>query len=292
MSDIITSSKLSLLRHLKLEQCVTAKTAESIMRLIIKHGKIESLDVSDNKLSLVESHTMGQLIRRVTKLVAKNCRLTNSQLEKIFRVIDEDEECRIKVLMIGNNNLSGIKFHHLGAAVCKLSSLHCDNCHLSSPQVTNILTSLSSETENCQLEDLNLMLNSLLAIDHTLIASGLARLRTLNLWGTDAICFSLFSKMSEGNSKLEELNLGNSDLSYYPPALVTSSVLSLKAANLSHVTMSSILLNMLLSSVVCSNQCNLQSLVMLNILSTEQSAPQDLLDKVRERIPTFEISFV
>ena len=98
--------------------------------------------------------------------------------------------------------------------------------------------------------------------------------------------------MSEGNSKLEELNLGNSDLSYYPPALVTSSVLSLKAANLSHVTMSSILLNMLLSSVVCSNQCNLQSLVMLNILSTEQSAPQDLLDKVRERIPTFEISFV
>merc|ERR1719208_223227 len=35
LSDIISSSKMKLLRDLKLEQCVSAKTAESVLRLII-----------------------------------------------------------------------------------------------------------------------------------------------------------------------------------------------------------------------------------------------------------------
>ena len=286
--DIITSSKMKLLRDLKLEQCVTAKTAESILRLIIEHGKIEKLDVSGSKLSLVGCETMRKLTKMLRKLVAENCRLTSSQSENIFQVIDEEDDCQMKALMIGNNNLSGIKFHHL-SAVSKLSSFHCDNSRLPIPHLTKILESLTSE--DSLLEDLNLMQNSLLILHHTLIARALSNLKSVNLWGTDAICFSLFTEMAEGRSRLERLNLGSADLSYYPPPLVTNSVMSLQDANLSHANISPIQLNMLLSTIVTSNTCNLHTLTMLNLHSSEYGIDEDLLKQVEEKIPKFEISF-
>ena len=289
LSDIISSSKMKLLRDLKLEQCVSAKTAESVLRLIIEHGKIESLNVSGNKLSLVSCQTMGQLARMLRRLVAENCRLTSSQLETLFQVIDEDKDCQIKTLMIGNNSLSGIKFHNLGDAVSKLSSFHCDNSCLTVPQLTKILNSLSSE--GCQLEDLNLMQNNLLTIHHPVIARGLANLKSVNLWGTDAICFSLFTEMAEGRSKLKKLNLGDADLSYYPPALVTNSLISLTEADLSYATMSPIQLNMLLSTIVTTNTSSLQTLIMLNLRGFESPIDDELSRQVQEKIPKFEISF-
>jgi len=293
ISDILTSSRLSLLRDVKLEQCVTAKTAESVIRLIIKHGNIQSLDVSGSKLSLVECQTMGELTLVLTKLVAQSCRLTKKQLDRVFQVIDQDQSCKMKILMIGNNDLRGIKSDNLGNAVSKLSSFHCDNCSLSDAHLTNILTSLGRENENSKLEELNLLQNSLITINHSLIASGLAKLKSANLWGTDAICFSLFNAIIDGRSRIEKLNLGNSDFSYYPPSLVASSVCRVKEANLSHATMNGLHLNMILTTVVTNKDCRLESLTMLNLnRSLESSVPEILMQQVKEKIPKFELSFV
>ena len=291
LADIINSNKLKLLRDLKLEQCVSAKNAESVLRLIIKHGQIENFDISGNKLSLVDTRTLAKLTQRLKKLKVESCRLTYLQVETILRVMDEDGGSRLKILQIGNNDLSGIKFGHFGRAVCKLSSFHCDNSLLSSSHLTDLLNVIRDQGEHCQLEELNLMQNSLLAIHHSLIAAALTNIKSLNLWGTNAICLSLLTEIGAGRSRIEKLNLGNSDFSYYPPTPVANAVILLKEVDLSHVRMSPIALNMLLTRISTSEDSRLEVLTMLNIRRSSASVEQ-LVQQVKDKIPKFEFSFV
>ena len=291
LTEIINSNKLKLLKDLKLEQCVSAKNAESVLRLIIKHGQVECFDISGNKLSLVDSRTLEKLTRRLKKLKVENCRLTYSQVETILRVIDGVEGSRMKILLIGNNDLSGIKFDNLGRAVVKLSTFHCDNSLLSSSHLTNLLTAIRDQGEVCQLEDLNLMQNSLLEIHHSLIAGALTNIKSLNLWGTNAICLSLLDEIGAGRSRIEKLNLGNSDFSFYPPPNVANAIILLKEVDLSHVRMSPMALNMILTRISTSEECRIEVLTMLNIGRSSASVEQ-LVQQVRDKIPKFEFSFV
>ena len=291
LTEIINSNKLKLLKDLRLEQCVSAKNAESVLRLIIKHGQVECFDISGNKLSLVDSRTLEKLTKRLKKLKVENCRLTYSQVETILRVIDGDEGSRMKILLIGNNDLSGIKFDNLGRAVVKLSTFHCDNSLLSSSHLTNLLTAIRDQGEVCQLEDLNLMQNSLLEIHHSLIAGALTNIKSLNLWGTNAICLSLLDEIGAGRSRIEKLNLGNSDFSFYPPPNVANAIILLKEVDLSHVRMSPMALNMILTRISTSEECRIEVLTMLNIGRTSASVEQ-LVQQVRDKIPKFEFSFV
>ena len=291
LADIINSNKLKLLRDLRLEQCVSAKKAESVLRLVIEHGHIESFDISGNKLSLVDTRTLAKLTRRLKKLRVENCRLTQPQVDTILRTIGEDEAPRLEILLIGNNDLSGLKYDQLGRAACKLSSLHCDNSRLSRALLTNLLTAIRDQAGLSHLQDLNLMQNSLLGIHHSLIAAALTNIKSLNLWGTNAICLSLLTEIGAGRSRIEKLNLGSSDFSYYPPPLVANAVILLREVNLSHVRMCPLALNMLLTTISTSQDCRLESLTMLNIAWSSESV-QQLVQKVKDKIPKFEFSFV
>ena len=291
LAEIINTSRLKLVRELRLEQCVSAKNADSVLRLIINHGQIESLDISGNKLSLVDTRTLAKLTQKLRKLRAESCRLTHQQVETILRVVDEGDEARLRTLLIGNNNLSGIKSDNLGLTACKLSSFHCDNSRLSPRHLTNLLTAIKDQGELSQLQELNLMQNSLLEIHHTLIAAALTNIKSINLWGTNAICLSLLSEIAAGRSRIEKLNLGSSDFSYYPPGLVANAVIRLKEVDLSHVRMSSLALNMILTTISTSEDCQLESLTMLNVTRSSASVEQ-LVQQVQDKIARFEFSFM
>ena len=124
---------------------------------------------------------------------------------------------------------------------------------------------IKDQGELSQLQELNLMQNSLLEIHHTLIAAALTNIKSINLWGTNAICLSLLSEIAAGRSRIEKLNLGSSDFSYYPPGLVANAVIRLKEVDLSHVRMSSLALNMILTTISTSVDCKIEVLTMLNL---------------------------
>ena len=212
-------------------------------------------------------------------------------METILRAVDGDEAPRLEILRIGNNDLSGLKFAQLGRTACKLSSLHCDNSRLTRGLLTNLLTAIRDQAGLSHLQDLNLMQNSLLGIHHTLIAAALTNIKSLNLWGTNAICLSLLTEIGAGRSRIEKLNLGSSDFSYYPPPLVANAVILLKEVDLSHVRMCPLALNMLLTTISTSEDCKLEALTMLNIARSLQSSAQ-LVKEVQDKIPKFEFSIV
>ena len=185
-------------------------------------------------------------MRKMKKLSVRNCRFTGSQLNDMFKVFSEDET-NLEHLYIGNNNLI-VDSEYLRKAVTKLTTFHCDNCNLVTSQISEMLTEVRDS--DCNLEDLNIMLNPMIHIRHQLVADSLSKLVSVNLWGCDAITISLLDTIISSNSvKLEHLNLGNHDLTFFAAPLVAESLIKLVSVTLSECEMTGRQVNMLFTNI-------------------------------------------
>lgn len=267
IKEILNLKRLQLIGEIHFGNTIFAKKAEETLNLILNLSKLTVLDVSGSKLSDVKKQTLRLIIKKLRKLNVQNCRLTSEQLDEIFHTLS-DQNSLIEELYIGSNNLSKVSSEHLRKAVSKLKVLHCDNCfmngQISNQKISEMLKEID-QCSTCRLEDLNLNMNSMLQINFALISS-LARLKSVSLYGCDTILASLLETLiQDANVILKDLNIGNSDLTLYPPSMVSKSLIRLESVNLSDCEFTPMHVTMLLTSIATKESVCLKKLVMTGI---------------------------
>ena len=138
----------------------------------------------------------------------------------------------------------------------------------------------------CNLKDLNIMLNPMIHIRHQLVADSLSKLVSVNLWGCDAITISLLDIIISSNSvKLQHLNLGNHDLTFFAAPLVADSLVKLVSVTLSECEMTRMQVTMLFTNIATKQNLKLRRLEILGV-----DPPQDeLVKKAEEKLDKLEI---
>jgi len=292
IKEILNLKRLQLIEEIQFGNTIFAKKADETLNLIANLTRLTSLDVSGSKLSDVRKQTLRLIVKKMRKLNVQNCRLSYEQLDEIFDTLSGENSC-IEELMIGSNNLSKVSSELLRKAVSKLKLLHCDNCfmndQISNQKISEMLKEID-QCSTCMLENLNLNMNSMLQINFTLISS-LSRLRIVSLYGCDTILAALLENLIQTeNISLKDLNIGNSDLTLYPPSMVSKSLVRLETVNLSDCDVTPMHVTMLLTSIATKESVNLKKLVMTGIdYSTFVDIP-GLVEKAKEKLVHFELS--
>ena len=163
-------------------------------------------------------------------LWVQNCRFTEKQVNVIFQQIS-DGQSDLETLYIGNNRLTGARAELLRGAVSRLRLLHCDNTNLCPSQITEMLQGIK-ETGDLKLEEINLNMNTMTPINHLLLSESLSRIKSVKLYGCEPILMSLLDRIVERQSNIEHLDIGDNDLTHYPPAFLSSAITNCVYASL------------------------------------------------------------
>ena len=199
-------------------------------RLLVKHEGITSLNVSGSKLSDVHTDTLKSLLGNMKELWVQNCRFTEKQVNTIFQQIS-DGQSDLETLYIGNNRLTGARAELLRGAVSRLRVLHCDNTNLCPSQVTEMLQGIK-EAENLKLEEINLNMNTMTPVNNLLLSESLSRIKSVKLYGCEAILMSLLNRIYDRQSNIEHLDIGDNDLTDYPAAFIAGAITNCVYASL------------------------------------------------------------
>ena len=163
-------------------------------------------------------------------LWVQNCRFTESQVNVIFQQIS-DGQSELNTLFIGNNRLTGARAELLRGAVTRLRVLHCDNTNLCPSQITEMLQGIK-EADDLGLEEINLNMNTMTPINNLLLSESLSKIRSVKLYGCEAILVSLLNRIFERQSNIENLDIGDNDLTDYPPAFIAGAIINCVNASL------------------------------------------------------------
>ena len=163
-------------------------------------------------------------------LWVQNCRFTEKQVNVIFQQIS-DGQSDLETLYIGNNRLTGARAELLRGAVSRLRLLHCDNTNLCPSQITEMLQGIK-ETEDLKLEEINLNMNTMTPINHLLLSESLSRIKSVKLYGCEAILMSLLDRIVDRQSNIERLDIGDNELTDYPPAFIAGAITNCVYASL------------------------------------------------------------
>ena len=252
-------------------------------RLIIKHGGITSLNISGSKLSDVAKDTLRSLLGKMKMLWVQNCRFTESQVNIIFQMIS-DGESDLEMLYIGNNRLTGARANLLRGAVSRLSVLHCDNTNLCPSQITEMLRGIK-EAEDLRLKEINLNMNTMTPIDNLLLSESLSRIMSVKLYGCEPILVGLLNSIYEGQSKIEQLDIGDNDLTVYPPAFIAGAITKCASVSLYACEMDKSQISLLINEIKTKDNLRLKHLKLSGRFTDDE---RERIESAREFLNTFE----
>jgi len=289
LNEMLQTTRLKQLKRIHFGCPITANQADEVLKSLLAHGGIVDLDIPSSKLTKVNSNTISCIVKRMERIVMTHCRLSVSLLEVVFQTISKSENCRLKMLDIGSNDLHKVSPSLVAGCVSKLSSLKCDNTYLQEHQVTDIFKAIGKE--NSKVTELSLTSVDLSSSCSTLMARTLSKLKFLNLWATEltlAQVETIFTIIEQG-CKIERLNLSSNDLSGVASSLFANSVSQLEVADVCHCELSLMQVTMLLTKVATSN-CRLTKLDLRGNLVNQQ-LPDQLIKQARMKLNHLELTF-
>lgn len=104
-----------------------------------RSGKLKSLELGANNLSMVGSALFARAMARLEGVGLSGTRLTNQQLGELLNSL-ADDSCKVQYLSLEKNNLSEVNENLLTTALMRLTTVDLRWANLSCQQVTCILT--------------------------------------------------------------------------------------------------------------------------------------------------------
>ena len=241
------------------------------------------MEVTGSKLSDVSTDTLRSLLGNMKELWVENCRFTEKQVNTIFQQVS-DGQSDLETLYIGNNRLTGARAELLRGAVSRLRVLHCDNTNLCPNQVAEMLEEIT-EAEDLKLEEINLNMNTMTPVNNLLLSESLSRIKSVKLYGCEAILMSLLNRIYDCQSNIEHLDIGDNDLTDYPPAFIAGAITNCVYASLTSYGMMSNQVSLLTHQIKTKDNLRLKHLKISGCFSVDE---RENIESVREYLDNLE----
>ena len=200
---------------------LTQQQIVAILTVVSEGRKMTKLDINFNNMSGVDPELLAKTVTKTKILNVADTNLTQQQAEAILTAVSEAKT--VMELDIAFNNLSGVDEGLLAKAVTNLKTLNVSLSKLTKRQIVTILTSFNKGTT------LHIALNDLSRVDPGLLARIVTKLEVLDVHDTELSqlqVFAIIHAVSVSN-KINELYIGENDLSEVDPGLLTKAVTKL-----------------------------------------------------------------
>ena len=117
---------------------LTSQQVEAIFAALHTSSQLKILRIQDNDLSSVDASILAQAVTQLEEVELGDTHLTPQQVEAIFAALETSSQ--LKILRIGDNNLSSVDPDVLARGVNKLETVHMNHTELTEQQKTRILT--------------------------------------------------------------------------------------------------------------------------------------------------------
>ena len=200
---------------------LTQQQIVAILTVVSEGRKMTKLDINSNNMSGVDPELLAKTVTKTKIFNVGDTNLTQQQAEAILTAVSEAKT--VMELDIAFNNLSGVDEGLLAKAVTNLKTLNVSRSKLTQRQIVTILTSLIKGNT------LHIGMNDLSRVDPGLLARRVTKLEVLDVQDTELSqhqVFAIIHAVSVSN-KINELYIGENDLSEVDPGLLTKAVTKL-----------------------------------------------------------------
>jgi len=200
---------------------LTQQQIVAILTVVSEGRKMTKLDINSNNMSGVDPELLAKTVTKTKIFNVGDTNLTQQQAEAILTAVSESKT--VMELDIAFNNLSGVDEGLLAKAVTNLKTLNVSRSKLTQRQIVTILTSLIKGNT------LHIGMNDLSRVDPGLLARRVTKLEVLDVQDTELSqhqVFAIIHAVSVSN-KINELYIGENDLSEVDPGLLTKAVTKL-----------------------------------------------------------------
>jgi hypothetical protein len=130
-------SRMQLVKRLWLRGDWTPLEVEDMSHILVRLNKLCCLDMCGINLSSVKAGVLGMIINKMDNVNINKCQLTSQQCETIFNTMVE--ATKIRMLVIGHNNLTTVAPGTLAVAVNRLDYVSIDHTVLTMQQLSSLL---------------------------------------------------------------------------------------------------------------------------------------------------------
>ena len=200
---------------------LTQQQIVAILTVVSEGRKMTKLDINSNNMSGVDPELLAKTVTKTKIFNVGDTNLTQQQAEAILTAVSEAKT--VMELDIAFNNLSGVDEGLLAKAVTNLKTLNVNRSKLTQRQIVTILTALIKGNT------LHIGMNDLSRVDPGLLARRVTKLEVLDVHDTELSqlqVFAIIHAVSVSN-KINELYIGENDLSEVDPGLLTKAVTKL-----------------------------------------------------------------
>jgi len=229
------------MRSLKLSSLPNEKLTGFLSGGLKLTTKLIKLDLTRTDLSSVPADLLSRTVVSLTEVDLTSCTLTPAQLEALITGIMERKESRLRKLVLAKTSLSRVSAARLAGLVLSLEDLSLLLNHLTTDQLTVVLTAIS-ETETLRLRSLNLTRNDLSSVPSLLLSRAVLRLQEVTLFMTklspDQVRVISHAVLSQKIS-LKNLGLSYNNLSFVSCELLSKTVIKLEEVELRNTRLDS-----------------------------------------------------
>ena len=246
---------------------------------------IKELDISYNDLSYISRDLLSSSLNYIEKLNLFHTELTDLQLLSLFEVMNQGTA--IKHLDIeSHTTLQIVPPSLFSSVVNNLEGANIGFTNLSMQHFQELFSLMRNRTN---LKILNIRGEKVLSsIDPTLFAEALIKVKTVNLTrcnlSHDNIKL-LFGKIIN-DTRIEELQIAENDLSKISPKLLSECAKSLKIVNFCQSSLSR---NQIIHILKDIQNCIETKIESLDLRSKYESLPEELIKNVKGKIKTLKI---
>ena len=179
-AELLTSA-IYKLEEVNMHGChLTRHQVEDMFDKISRNANVKRFCLSYNDLSTIDPGTLATVARDLEGLHIEETQLTFPQVETIFNELLISTN--LTDLNISSNFLSTILPMTLATAITKVQVVNVANCALTEEQVQAVFETMNEEM--C-LKELNIAWNNLLTLDANILATGVNKLRSLDISRTN-----------------------------------------------------------------------------------------------------------
>jgi len=232
---------------------VNSDQVESLLTAVrdefARDGKVrlKSLNLSHNKLGMVDSDLMAEAVALLETVKLENSHLHPAHAEKIFNAnLSNNGSGGLTSLTIGSRfegwkgacNLSNINPDLIASGVCSLETADFSNTSLTQEQVESIFTVIKED--NMKTKSFNISFINLSNVDPDLMVCAVSKLKAIHMSGcelTKEQVNAVFTVIQNRSANIDNIDFSLNDLSDVSPELMAGAFSRLEVADISDIKM-------------------------------------------------------